>query len=166
MRPIATRLEREMPDLDYMVLADGVAQRPDGKIDIYGASWDTIFAPAVPTRHPQMAVAIRILMSQYEAEHEHGLRLILMSEDGPEIARADATVQAIPEEARAALPPGQPIGLGFVFNLAGLVFPTYGRYHFALLWDGNQMRDPVGLRVAEMPLGTLPGLPGGPPLPQ
>lgn len=153
-----------MPDLDYMVLADGVASRPDGKTDIYGAGWDTIFAAAVPTRHPQMAVAIRILMSQHEAEHEHRLQLILMSEDGPEIARADATVQPIPGEARAALPAGQPFGLGFVFNLAGLVFPSYGRYHFALLWDGNQMREPVGLRVGEMPPGALPGLPGGPPL--
>lgn len=65
-----------MPDLDYMVLADGVASRPDGKTDIYGAGWDTIFAAAVPTQHPQMAVAIRILMSQHEAEHEHRLQLI------------------------------------------------------------------------------------------
>lgn len=89
-----------------------------------------------------------------------------MSEDGPEIARADATVQPIPREARAALPAGQAIGLGFVFNLAGLVFPSYGRYHFALRWDGNQMREPVGLRVAEMQPGALPGLRGGPPLAQ
>lgn len=50
-------------ELDYVMLADGVSPRPDGKIDIYGAGFDTIFAPTVPARHPQLSIAIRILLS-------------------------------------------------------------------------------------------------------
>jgi hypothetical protein len=154
-----------MPELDYLVMADGIAPRADGKIDIYGAGWDTLFAPAVPTRHPQLAIALRVLISPQEAEHEHRLQLVLMGADA-EIGRADATVQQVPPETRAAVPPGDMIGLGVILNLAGLIFPEYGRYHVAVLWDGNQLREPVRLRVAQPPQMGLPGLSGGPPLPR
>jgi hypothetical protein len=153
-----------MPELDYMVLADGVTPRPDGKIDIYGAGFDTIFAPSVPTRHAQMAIVVRILLSRHEGESDHTLRLVLMSADGPELARAEAHVQQVPAEALEALPAGDVIGLGVILNLAGVIFPAYGRYHLALLWDGNELREPLRLKVAELPQGALPGLPGGPPV--
>lgn len=46
-----------MAQLDHILLADGATVRPDGKIDIYGAAWDTIYATAVPAVHPQIASA-------------------------------------------------------------------------------------------------------------
>jgi hypothetical protein len=31
-----------VPELDLALLADGATQRPDGKLDIYGAGFNTI----------------------------------------------------------------------------------------------------------------------------
>lgn len=53
------------------------------------------------------------------------------------------------------------IGVGAVLNFAGLVFPSYGRYHLAILWDGTEVRPPLRLRVSQMapPGMTPPALP-------
>ncbi len=53
-------------ELDHAILADGASNRPDGKLDIYGAGFDTLFAPSVPTTHPQMALVLRLLMTPHE----------------------------------------------------------------------------------------------------
>lgn len=140
-----------MPELDYLVLADGATQRPDGKIDLYGAGFDNIAAPAVPARHPQLSIVLRILISVHEAESAHRLDLILMSEDGPEIARAQAVFDPIADEAREQVASGDRIGIGAVVNLAGLIFPAYGRYHLAALWDGTELRQPIRLKVSPLP---------------
>src|SRR5438093_172299 len=58
-------------DFDFAILADGVAQRPDGKLDIFGAGFDTIYAAAVPARHHQIAFALRLFLSRHEAENPH-----------------------------------------------------------------------------------------------
>ena len=146
-----------MPELDHVVLADGVTHRPDGKIDIYGAGFDTIFAPLVPVQHPQVAIAVRILITRHEAESPHTLDLVLMSEDGPEVARAHAAIEPVPEDVRRQITPGDQIGFGAVLNFQGLVFPEFGRYHFAVLWDGNQLREPLRLKISQVPPAAAGG---------
>jgi hypothetical protein len=47
-------------DLDFAILADGVTPRPDGKLDIHGAGFDTVFAHAVPVQHARLVVAVRV----------------------------------------------------------------------------------------------------------
>jgi hypothetical protein len=145
-----------LPELDFVVLADGVTHRPDGKIDIFGAGFDTIWAPNVPVQHAQLAIAVRVLITQHEAESAHALDLILMSEDGPEIARAHADIQPVAEEDRSQLPAGEAVGFGAILNFQGLIFPAYGRYHIAVLWDGNELRGPLRLRLSQLP-PTPPG---------
>jgi hypothetical protein len=140
-----------VPELDYLLLADGGTQRPDGKLDIYGAGFDTIFASAVPVRHPQLSIIVRVLLTVHEAENAHRLQLILMSEDGPEIARADAELDPIPAEALEQITVGDRIGIGTILNVPGLIFPSYGRYHLSILWDGSELRQPVRLRLSPMP---------------
>jgi hypothetical protein len=81
-------------ELDYLLLADGATQRPDGKIDIFGAGFDTIFASSTPVRHQQLSIVLRMLLTMHEAENAHRLELILMSEDGPE-ARGGAPRPAV-----------------------------------------------------------------------
>jgi hypothetical protein len=46
-------------DVDFAILADGVAQRPDGKLDLFGAGFDNINATQVPTVHPQFTLALQ-----------------------------------------------------------------------------------------------------------
>jgi hypothetical protein len=143
--------DRPVAELDYLLLADGATQRPDGKIDIFGAGFDQIYASSVPVRHQQLSIVLRVLITVHEAENNHHLELILMSEDGPEVARASADVNPVPEEVRAQFGPADRVGVGAVLNLAGLIFPTFGRYHLAALWDGTELRQPVRLRLSPMP---------------
>lgn len=140
-----------MAQLDHILLADGATARPDGKIDIFGAAWDTIFANAVPAVHPQIAIALRVLVSQQEAESPHQIDLRLMGPDGPALARAQANMPPAPAEALAAWPPGQRQGFGAIVNFQNTVFPQFGAYHIAILWDGTELRDPLVLNVAPIP---------------
>lgn len=137
-------------DVDFAILADGVAQRPDGKLDVYGAGIDNISAAQVPARHPQLTLAIRFLLSRHEAENDHRLDIILMGADGAEVARATGEV-SIPGDQLENIPAGRPLGIAVVMHFAGLVFPTYGAYQFSILWDGNEARAPLSLTVTELP---------------
>lgn len=148
-------------ELDHAILADVVSHRPDGKLDIHGAGFDTIFASRVPAQHPRLDMAIRILFSAHELEERHKFKVVLMTPDGPELARVEADVQPMPVQQRQAIPADRRVGLGFVFNFANIVFPTYGTHHITISIDGTELRDPIKLYVAEL---KLPGLPGGPAL--
>lgn len=138
-------------ELDYLVLADVVSPRPDGKLDIHGVGWDTVFAAAVPATHPRMDVAVRVLLSVHETEHPHQAVLKLVGQDGPELGRVTADIQPLTDEDRAAIPAGRRVGIGLVLTLAGTVFPAYGAYHLVLTWDGTEPREPLRLFVAAPP---------------
>lgn len=138
-------------DLDFAVLADGVSQRPDGKLDIYGAGFDTIYAPTVPAQHPRLVLAVRVLVSRHEAEHGHRLDVILQAADGAELARAQGSVEPLPEEQRAEIPAGRQAALGLILNFEGIVFQEHGSYQLAIHWDGNEARAPLRLFVTEPP---------------
>jgi hypothetical protein len=77
-------------ELDFAVLADSVEARPDGKLDILGAGFDTVFASAVPARHPRLILALRILLSRTDTEAPHRLDVLIQAADGTELARAHA----------------------------------------------------------------------------
>lgn len=127
-------------EIDHLILADLVSPRPDGKIDINGAGWDTLVAAAVPTTHPRMDVVLRVLLSRHEVESPHKLLVTLVDADGSELTRIEGDVQALPEDQRAALPAGRRVGIGAILTLAGVTFPAYGTYQLAVLWDGTEQR--------------------------
>ncbi len=138
-------------ELDHMVLADVISPRPDGKLDLHGVGWDTVFAASVPATHPRMDVAVRFLLSQQEVETGHTVALALVGEDGQELARLNADVGPVAPEQREQIPAGRKIGIGLVLTLAGVVFPSFGRYHLSVMWDGTEAREPVRLFVAPIP---------------
>jgi hypothetical protein len=138
-------------ELDFLVLADVVSPRPDGKLDIHGVGWDTIFATAVPATHPRMDVAVRFLLSVHEAEHPHQAILTLVGEDGLELGRVTTDLEPLAQDVRATVPAGRRIAVGVVLTLAGIVFPAYGAYQLVLTWDGNELREPLRLFVAAQP---------------
>jgi hypothetical protein len=138
-------------DVDFALLADGVAQRPDGKLDIFGAAIDIIFAPQTPAMHPQLSLVLRILVTRHEAENPHTIDVILLSADGAEIARARGETTPLTAEQLDAVPAGRRIALQAVLAFANLVFPTHGSYHFAIHWDGTEARPPIALHVSQPP---------------
>ncbi len=134
-------------ELDHLVLADVISPRPDGKIDLHGVGWDTIYAAAVPAQHPRMDVVIRFLLSKQELEVGHRVVMELQGADGQQIARVEAETQPMPEEEREKIQAGQRMGLGMILNLAGLVFPQFGDYQLVVTWDGTEVRSPMRLFV-------------------
>lgn len=142
--------------LDFAVLADGVTERPDGKLDVFGAGFDTIFALSVPVTHLRLTMAIRILLSRHETESAHRLEVVIQSADGPEVARASTQVDPLPEDARRQIPAGRQAGLPVILNFPPILFPEFGNYHVAVLWDGNEARPAVPLILAPVPESAQP----------
>lgn len=132
-------------DLDFVVLADRATIRDDGKLDIEGAGWDTIWSSDVPTVHRQLTVVGRVLVSRHEVASPHRLDLVLQGADGAELARAIGEVEPLPEDARQQIPAGRQAGLGLVLNFQNVVFPEYGAYQLVILWDGTEVRPPLRL---------------------
>jgi len=138
-------------ELDYIVLADMVSPRPDGKLDMHGVGWDTIMAVAAPVTHPRMDLALRFLLSAQEVESAHRVVVTLITEDGGTLGRMQADMQPIPPEQRARIPAGRRVGVGIVTTLAGVVFPAFGTYSIVITWDGNEVRErPITLFVSPL----------------
>jgi len=138
-------------ELDYLVLADAISARPDGKLDLHGVGWDTIVAGAVPVTHPRMDVAVRFLLAPHELESQHTVVLMLVGQDGDELARIKAEITPMPEAQRKAIPPGRRVGVGIVMSLAGVTFHAYGPHLLVVTWDGTEVREPLRLFVAPPP---------------
>jgi hypothetical protein len=132
-------------DLDFAILADDVTPRQDGKLDLSGAGWDTIFASSVPARHARLVLAVRLLISRTEAEHPHTLEVIIQGADGDEISRAVGQCAALSEEERQQIAVTRRAGVSLVLNFENLVFPTFGDYQIVIQWDGNEARPPLQL---------------------
>jgi hypothetical protein len=138
-------------ELDFALLADGVSHRPDGKLDIYGAGYDTILGPSVPVQHPRLMVALRVLISREEAGQRHEVDVILREVAGHgELARAHAEIASIPG-ADQAIPADRLAGIGMLLGFENVVFPEYGAYEFVIQWDSHDARHPIRLFVAERP---------------
>jgi hypothetical protein len=137
-------------ELDFLVVADIVSMRPDGKLDLHGVGWDTIHAAAVPATHPRMDVAIRFLLSAQEVETGHQVVVTLLGADR-ELGRMQANTQPMPQEQRATIPAGLRVGLGMILTLAGVSFPAFGAYSLVVTWDGTEVRDPIRLFVQPLP---------------
>lgn len=137
-------------ELDHVLLADVASPRPDGKIDLYGVGWDTIFASAVPAMHPRIDIVIRFLLSAQEMETEHRVVVALLGADS-ELNRIQADVAPMTPEQRAEIQPGRRVGVGMLLTMAGQTFPHYGSYSLVITWDGTEVREPIRLYVVPPP---------------
>jgi hypothetical protein len=141
-----------MPVLDHIILADGAVQRPDGKMDIFGAGLDTVYAHTVPALHPQLAVVVRAGLSREELERPQVLDVVVSDPSESEIARAHAELLPLPDSpARAGVSFGDLVPIGVVVAFSNLVFPAYGTYNVAALWNGEPLRPPFQLTVSQTP---------------
>lgn len=143
-------------ELDFIILADVVSPRPDGKLDMHGVGWDTISAFTAPVTHPRMDLALRFLLSAQEVETDHRVVVTLITEDGAELGRMQAEAQAVAPEQRAQIPAGRRVGIGIVLTLAGVVFPAFGTYSIVITWDGNEVRErPITLFVSPLQMPAI-----------
>jgi hypothetical protein len=126
-------------EIDFSLLADGISQRPDGKLDIFGAGVDQVNVVALPAMHPSITLVLRILLDAAEAEESHTLTFDVIDPDGkPRMPSLPATFEPPPQEVLDQVPAGQPFGMGLNIVLQGIVFEQTGPHAVVVSWDGNE----------------------------
>ena len=117
-------------NVEVFALCDA-ATDSQGKLNILG-TFDSIWAAAIPTRHPQCSVAVRLRFSRIE-EGDHKVVLHLVDEDGKLLMPPlDANLQIRFGE-------NDPTAVAnLVLNIQGLNIEKYGEYSVILAVDGRQ----------------------------
>jgi hypothetical protein len=114
-----------------------------GKLNIVG-TFDTIFAPKIPTIHPACTVVSSIRFEAIE-EGVHRIKFRFGDEDGREIIPA-------PEmQINVTVPLGMPyVTVNQILNIQQLKLPRFGEYSVDLAVDGSQ-EGSLSLFVREHP---------------
>jgi hypothetical protein len=135
-RPGATDKEQQMPEIEYIVNADH-AEAINGKLYLHGAGWTDLQQVTGPAGQPgivHLGIAVSILINWNETNRRFPLKVTLTHEDGAEIARVDAQVEA-------GRPPGIPAGSDFRSVLAigaDIQFPKTGAYQLSAELNGQK----------------------------
>jgi hypothetical protein len=131
------------------LLADGARQGKDGKLYIFGAVWDRIFATSVPTVHPIMAVVVVLEVGYHEALKAHDVEIWLRREDGRPVGpRMSGTINV---GHPPWLEPGASLSVPVVFEQQGITFDAYGRYEWIVQVGGEELSR-IALAVSPTPV--------------
>ena len=138
--------------IDYAILADGAVQRPDGKLDIFGAGWDVLAAESFPHVHGSFDVALRLAIPADQSRNDHVFDLIIHGPDGQEIARAHTEMIRDPETGFEGEITEEKMGM--TFNFRGVTFPVEGPYELIAVVDGQALKA-LSFTVAQAPVPEL-----------
>lgn len=111
------------------LLADAANFSAEGKLNVLG-SFDTIFAPAFPARHPEMQLVIRFEASPAEYGMRKRIEVRLLNEDGEQLGSAGGELDIPAQEGRHAK-------LLHIMRLRDVTFPRPGQFAFYILVDGR-----------------------------
>lgn len=137
--------------VDSAILADFV-QENHGKLYITGGGIDTLYANAVPVRHPSLGIAFRLTLSPAELGRSHQLEILLVNADGGRLATVTAKIQADrPPQGTA----GWPITVPLALNFAQVEFPAFGAYQFELMVNNSSIKE-IPFRVIQNPPAQKP----------
>jgi hypothetical protein len=132
-------------NIQVAVLCDA-ANEDSGKLNLLGA-FDTIFAPQMPSVHPQCAVALRVTFMSGD-EGERKLKLNFVNADGRAIMPAieiPVTV-ALPDDVHF-------VTRNFLVNIQQLKFTEEGLYSVDVrLDDKSQGNIPLSVKLLERPV--------------
>ncbi len=116
--------------MDVTMLLCDAAEAANGKLYVLGGGWSHLYAPNTPVN---MALAVMVAVPWNRTNEKHGLRAVLMTEDGErvEIDGNPITLEAGFEVGRPpGLAPGTTFNTPMVFNVGGLALDTGG-----YVWD-------------------------------
>jgi hypothetical protein len=124
------------------------ATESGGKLNVLGA-FDTLYAPKVPSVHPQCAVVARIRFTQPE-KGKHAIAVRIEDEAGK------ALLPPLRGELTIAVGGTQPSGaVNLIMNIQGLKVEHYGQHMIRLEVDGNVCAS-IPLFVNEPPSSAKP----------
>jgi hypothetical protein len=137
-----------MPDLQSCLICDDVRQERNGKFILIGI-FDALAAPALPVRHPQLAVVTRWCSG--EGEFKQKTKLL-----GPD----QQTVVVEGQEIPVRLPSAEATATQVEFFL-NTVFPTEGIYWLEVILNGDlKLRCPLRVnRIKPPPAPPGPHVP-------
>jgi hypothetical protein len=147
-----------LPLIEYVTVADH-AEAINGKLYLQGAGWTDITALTGPngeTRYVHLGLAVSVLVGWNETNQRFPLRLTISDEDGAELIRVNAQIEA-------GRPAGAQHGSDFRKVLAfgaEVQFPRPGGYQLRAVLGEDQERA-VSFRVHTRPQAAPP--PGPPP---
>jgi hypothetical protein len=124
-----------MPQIEFVINADH-AEAINGKLYLQGAGLTDHFQPLADGGQPgisHMGIAVSILIAWNETNRRFPLTLVLAHEDGQELTRVNAQIEA-------GRPPGVPPGSDFRSVLAisaEIQFPRPGGYHVRAELEGQ-----------------------------
>jgi len=131
--------------VDFAFLADG-AEAIGGKLYVLGGAFDTIWAKKFPAVHPKISFVMRMIFEPAELDRKHNLEILLMDEDGKNIAKAGGPLEIKKSEKTYK---GWPHPFLAVMNFINLSFPKTGDYSFNIVCNNNAIKS-VPLRVASI----------------
>ena len=142
-----------MPELEFVVIANH-AEAINGLLYLQGAGWTDVQQQISPTGQPAIVhfgMGVSILVGWNETNRRFPLKLVVVHEDGAELATVNAQIEA---GRPAGLPPGSDIRSVLAVN-AEAQFPRPGRYEFRAEL-GEAVRT-TAFRVHLTPPQMLPG---------
>ena len=118
-----------MAEIEYIVNADH-AEAINGKLYLHGVGWTDLLQPTSPTGQPgivHLGIGVSVLIGWNETNRRFPLKITITHEDGAELTRVDALVEA-------GRPPGIQPGSDFRSVLAlsaNIQFPRPGTYQLS-----------------------------------
>ena len=73
-----------MPDIEFVFLADAAEARPGQKFAVLGGGISRIGGPALPIRHPHLALVVGLRVAPGELGRDHDVGFQLLRPDGSE----------------------------------------------------------------------------------
>jgi hypothetical protein len=143
-----------VPQIEFVITADH-AEAINGKLYLQGAGWTDIVQPLGPGGQPgivHMGLAVSILIGWNETNRRFPLTLTVTHEDGQELTRVNAQVEA-------GRPPGITAGSAIRSVLAigaEIQFPKPGGYTLRATLDGEE-------RSVTFRVNRLQAIPAAPP---
>src|SRR5574340_1628619 len=143
-----------MPDIEYVFLADAAEARPGQKFAVLGGGISRIGGPALPIRHPHLALVVGLRVAPGELGRDHDVGFELLRPDGTEVASAAARIRA----------DGGPVTddtiMTFSVDLWNLVFEVSGPHAVRIAVNGaERKRLPLAIDQVVGEGGPVPPFP-------
>jgi hypothetical protein len=117
-------------DVTLALLADAANVSREGKLNLLGI-FDTIFAPAFPSTHPQMQLVLRFEAEPAEAGSHRSVEVQFLTPEGQVLFRLPGTMTVHPRG------PSDRIRMDQVVSLTNVQLERPGRYRFQVVIDGE-----------------------------
>ena len=117
-------------DVTLALLADAANVSREGKLNLLGI-FDTIFAHAFPSTHPQMQLVLRFEAEPAEAGATRSVEVQFVTPEGEVLFRLPGNMPVQPRGA------SDRIRMDQVVTLTNVQLPHPGRYRFHVVVDGE-----------------------------